>query len=139
MRTLTMRERALGIVASLVVAGVGLQSHRALQERDRSVSAAEAALEVQRARLAQALRNGSVGDGPTLPLRDAVVEAARMGASVTEDDGRFSLAWRGGGRMSWDILGTLARARDASLTSMSVKRAGRDLEVAIALEAPRAP
>jgi hypothetical protein len=137
MRPLTRRERLLGGVAgaALVVTLVG--SWLAMEQRGRYAETVEIELDRMRARVE---RDHLGVDGPDSgrSIHDVVREVTGAGARVAESRDRWGITWRGDGPETWTKLASLAQVHDAVLTALSIRNAGRTLDVELVMEAPHA-
>ncbi|MBN1424593.1 hypothetical protein JXA88_08555 [Candidatus Fermentibacteria bacterium] len=134
MRPLRRRERALALAAGLVALVVVADSWRTMERDARRLHSMRADLAAQRARLILVRDPDAISNGGDLSLEEVARSAALLGAAVSMDNGRFVLSQRGSGGEVWTRLSELGRARGALLSSLSLTRVGRELEVTVVME-----
>jgi len=136
MRRLTHRERVLGTAAGVVLIVAVAHSWQVMERRARHAEAIEAEVDDMRARMETARASGAGVIPRQGSIHDALREVTVSGARVAESRGRWAITWRGNGLQTWTRLALLSQARDASLTSMSIRKVGGSVDVEVVMEAP---
>lgn len=136
MRALSRRERT---VAAVALAVMGIAAADFWRSTARGLARAHEA-EAQVAALRRRVLRADAGEHRhDQSVRAVVLAMAASGARVVSTGTRITLAWRGTGEQTWEHLASLSWVRDAVLTSLSLRRSERELDVEVVMETRGGP